>query len=90
MKTTILSLIIAIVLTGCSLDQFCKKDDPVISHQISYKKIPPELLEIPEMTSSPTGANSQKDVSLWLIENEKRTKSLENQLQKIKEYNDKE
>lgn len=62
-----------------------KPDDPT-SHELISKKIPPELLEIPAPVATPDLNGSQKDVALWLIENEKRTKSLENQLGKIKEY----
>lgn len=80
-----------IALTSLSLSACCiptkPDEDPAISHQFVSKKIPSELLEVPEPVSMPNINGTQKDVSLWIIENEKRTRTLEAQLQKIKEYN---
>ncbi len=64
--------------------------DPVVIHELTYKKIPSELLSVPDSIQPPIDAVSQKDVAIWLIENEKRTRTLEAQLKSIKEYNDKE
>lgn len=80
-----------ICLTSLSLSACCiptrPDDTDNVSHQFVSKKIPSELLDIPEPITQPNLEGSQKDVAIWLIENEKRTRSLETKLQKIKEYN---
>lgn len=80
-----------VCLASFSLSACCipTKPDDVdnVSHQFISKKIPSELLDIPEPIAQPNLEGSQKDVAIWLIENEKRTRSLETKLQKIKEYN---
>lgn len=83
--------IFLICLTSLSLSACCipprPDDNDNTSHQFVSKKIPSELLDIPEPIAQPNLEGSQKDVAIWLIENEKRTRSLETKLQKIKEYN---
>lgn len=80
-----------ICLTSLSLSACCipirPDDNDTVLHQFVSKKIPSELLDIPEPIAQPNLEGSQKDVAIWLIENEKRTRSLETKLQKIKEYN---
>ena len=89
MKSLMFAIATIISISGCShLDE--KPCDPVVKHELSYKKIPSELLSVPESIQPPIDAASQKDVAAWIIENEKRTRALESQLVKIKEYNDKE
>lgn len=78
-------LIPLFALTACSTQQV---NEPIISHQVINKTIPSELLEIPTAPPAPDLTNAtQKDVSLWLLESEKRVKQLENQIRKIKQYN---
>ena len=83
--------LILIALTSLSLSACyvpTKPDeDLTISHQFVTKRIPSELIEVPEPVPQPNLGGTQKDISLWIIENEKRTRTLETQLQKIKEYN---
>ncbi len=76
------------ILTACCFPSKPNNgENVVISHQYTSKKIPSELLEIPEVVPLPNINGTQKDISLWIIENEKRTRVMENQLIKIKEYN---
>ena len=86
MRVILLALSIS-MLAACSTNS-SRPSEPIIEHNLIVKKIPSELLEIP---AAPVAANingSQKDIGLWIIESEKRTKLLENQIRKIKEYND--
>lgn len=80
-----------ILISCCFLSACCsyetKPNDPIISHEIHIKKIPEELLIIPPKVQKPNLNGTQKDIALWLIEKEKRTNLLENQLQKIKDFN---
>ena len=73
-------------LVACSTTQ--PREEPPVEHQLVAKKIPSELLEIPSYPSAPDLTGTQKDVAVWIIENEKRVKQLEEQLKKIKTYNE--
>lgn len=89
MKAIIAAIIASFSLAACG--NFSEKPcDPVVEHELTYKKIPSELLGVPNSIQPPVEATSQKEVAVWIIENERRTRALEDQLQKIKEYNDKE
>ena len=84
-----------LTLSACSAMQTkpttpVREPDVVVSHKLVAKKIPGELLEIPEYPDNPSADATQKDISIWLLENEKRTRTLEGQLKAIKELNDKE
>ena len=80
-------LILCCMLTLAACDPMCPtKPEDETSHQLVTKKIPPELLDIPASPAGPDLEGSQKDIALWIIENEKRTQALENQIIKIKEY----
>jgi len=65
-----------------------KPSEPTTTHELITKKIPSELLVIPSAPQSPNLDGTQKDISLWLLENEKRVKQLENQIDKIRQYNE--
>lgn len=89
MRVLVLAILASVSLSGCV--HFGEKPcDPIVKHELTYKKIPAELLSVPESIQPPVDAASQKDVAAWIVENEKRTRGLEGQLKKIKEYNDKE
>ena len=89
MKAVLVAILASFSLTACV--HFGEKPcDPAVQHELTYKKIPSEFLSVPESIQPPVDAASQKDVAAWIIENEKRTRALEGQLKKIKEYNDKE
>ena len=76
-----------LLLSACSHNQ-TRPPEPPVEHSLIAKKIPSELLEIPPAPSPADVNGSQKDVGLWIVESEKRTKQLENQLRRIKEYSD--
>lgn len=82
---SLLILPIFAVIAGCC--QPTKPDENVVQHDLIAKKIPSELLVIPAPVQSPDLNGTQKDVALWIIEVEKRTRTIENQLKQIKEYN---
>lgn len=81
-----LFVILPLFVSACSLNP---TKEVVTEYKYVTKKVPTELLEIPENIPAFDVNKSQKDLSVWLIENEKRVTTLENQLKKIKEYQDK-
>jgi len=85
MKIVLIALV-SLFLTACEHNR--PREEPPVEHQLVSKKIPSELLEIPSYPTAPDLSGTQKDVAVWIIENEKRVKQLESQLKKIKEYNE--
>ncbi len=85
MKLVFIALI-ASLLAACETTH--PREEPPVEHKLVSKKIPSELLEIPSYPTSPDLTGTQKDIAVWVIENEKRVKQLESQLKKIKDYNE--
>ena len=83
-----LLLIISLLMVSACSNTKTKPEEPYIEHSLVAKKIPSELLEMPAPVAAPNLDGTQKDIGLWIIESEKRTRTLENQIKKIKEYND--
>lgn len=81
----VLIFAVAALLSACETTN--PRQEPVVEHKLVAKKIPSELLEIPAYPTSPDLNGTQKDVAVWIVENEKRVKQLETQLKKIKDYN---
>lgn len=80
---------LSLLMTACYFPTRPEMPDaPIVVHQFITKKIPTELLDIPDVPTAPNLDGTQKGVALWLIENEKRIKVLENQINKIKDYNE--
>ena len=69
MRVAIIALAVAFSVSGCQhLGE--KPCDPIVKHELTYKKIPAELLSVPEAIDPPVDAASQKEVAAWIIENE--------------------
>lgn len=85
MKFVFIALI-ASLLVACETTPL--REEPQVEHKLVSKKIPSELLEIPSYPTAPDLTGTQKDIAVWVIENEKRVKQLESQLKKIKDYNE--
>lgn len=77
-----LAIIFSVLVSACATTE----EKIITSHELVYKKVPSELLEIAPAPDLPNLDGTQKDVSIWLVESEKRVKTLESQIQKIKEY----
>lgn len=80
---------IAILLTACAHDKELVKPEIKIAKQIEYViKIPPaELMTLPAPVPMIDVDNAkQSDVAKWIIEQEKRTSSLENLLKGIASF----
>lgn len=80
---------IAILLTACAHDKELVKPEIKIAKQIEYViKIPPaELMTLPAPVPMIDVDNAkQSDVAKWIIEQEKRTSSLENLLRGIASF----
>lgn len=75
----------AFCVTACC--QNVRPDEPITSHEVVKLKVPGEFLDIPPAPAALDLSGSQKDVALWLIENEKRLKTLETQILKIRQFN---
>ena len=82
----LLIALLASFLAACETTH--PREEPPVEHKLVSKKIPSELLEIPSYPTAPDLSGTQKDIAVWVIENEKRVKQLEEQLKKIKTYNE--
>lgn len=83
----IIASICALTLSGCIL---CPPKPPVIETKIVKVKVPEEFLNVPPYGKKvDTETSSQKEISGWILDTEERMYILEQQLKKIREYNDK-
>jgi hypothetical protein len=83
----ILAIIPMLLLTACATTKECQ---PTVEYKTVTRKVPEALLVIPEYPADPNLNGTQKDIALWIIQNEKRSQQMENQIKQIKEFNDKE
>ena len=87
MTNIFIPIVCALTLSGCSL---LPSRPPIIDTKIVKVKVPEEFLNVPPYGKKVDAETStQKEVSQWILDTEERMYILEQQLNKIREYNDK-
>lgn len=80
-------VIISLMLYGCGSFQ---QKQPIIDTKIVKVKVPEEFLNIPPYGKKvDVSTSTQKEISGWILDTEERMYILEQQLKKIREYNEK-
>lgn len=77
-------MLMAALLSACGTNP----PQTVVSYKYVTWSVPTDMTSIPPYTYIDISKATQKDVSDWIISNEKRTESLELKLKKIRKLSD--
>ena len=81
-----LLIVIALFVSACTSN--APKTEVVVEYQYVKTKVPTAFLDIPPYPPALTPTSmTQKDVAEWLLLNEQRTRLLEDNILKIREFN---
>lgn len=91
MKKILITLALLLSLSGCDFLNVRPTPcpPPVVENHYVKQTIPSDHLAIPPQTAKiDLKTSTQKDVARWILDNEKRTTTLEDQIKAIKKLQD--
>ncbi len=78
-------IVLSCLLVGCSsLCTSVPVERLIVKHEYIAAEVPLELLTIPPQLPVPGATATDKDLALWLLDNERRTLELEQKLRHVR------